>query len=209
LFPTPDGLIAAECLSDAADLNPDFLPQVAELVEAPDLAFVLKRLGIRVEMSPEPAVTSQPKETIAKRPSQHSPAIAKWRSAERNALEYIKVMDTVLGVSDVSQANLGHDLDVMMKSGRRILVEVKSVTSFSEPFRLTSNEYATASSSRPDYVLALVVNAEKFDIRFVIDPVSVLSFERRCERWSWQCSDYNSAVNAPEHVFSIPGRALE
>ena len=110
-------------------------------------------------------------------------------------------MEPVLGVTDVSLANLGHDLEVTMKSGQRKLVEVKSVTSFAEPFRLTSNEYATASSSGPDYVLAIVVNSDNFEIRFVRDPVEALSFERRCERWSWQCSDYSSVISDAEQVF--------
>ena len=89
-----------------------------------------------------------------------------------------------------------------MKSGKRKLVEVKSVASFAEPFRLTSNEYATASSAGADYVLAIVVNADQFDIRFICNPVAALSFERRCERWSWQCTDYASSGTDAEQVFS-------
>ena len=208
LFPTAEGLLTAERLSDASDLTPDFLRQVSEVVEASDLTFVLKRLGVAVANGPAPVVVGQPAD-VAKRSFQNIPAIARWRSAERNSLEYIKAMDAVLGVSDVSQANLGHDLEVTMKSGKRILVEVKSVASFTEPFRLTSNEYATASSSGPDYVLAIVVNGDQFDIRFVRDPVSVLSFERRCERWSWQCSDYASAASDPEQTFFSARRTKE
>ena len=201
LFPTAKGFLAAECLSDVLDFNTDFLRHVSEIVEASDLAFVLKRLGIHTTPAPAPVVVSQPSGGGALRPFQNAPAIARWRSAERNALEYIKAMDTVLGVSDVSQANLGHDLEVTMKSGKRILVEVKSVASFAEPFRLTSNEYASASSAGADYVLAIVVNADQFDIKFVCNPVATLSFERRCERWSWQCSDFASSGSDPEQVF--------
>jgi hypothetical protein len=229
LFPTRNGLLAAEGLSDASDVNPEFLRYVSEAIEASDLAFVLKRLGIYAPITPVPAIVSPapvaegsgavqsasapimvnaPVIGEAKRPFQNPPAIAKWRSAERNALEYIKAMDTVLGISDVSQANLGHDLEVMMKSGKRKLVEVKSVSSFTEPFRLTSNEYATASSAGADYVLAIVVNSDQFNIRFVCNPVAVLNFERRCERWSWQCSDYASSGSDPEQVFSA-GRATK
>jgi hypothetical protein len=202
LFPTANGVLTAECLSGTSDLDPDFLGCVSEVVEASDLAFVLKRLGLQAPIAPAPVVVSQPTDPAVKTPFRNVPAIAKWRSAERNALEYIKAMDAVLGVTDVSQANLGHDLEVTMKSGRRKLVEVKSVTSFAEPFRLTSNEYATASSSGSDYVLAIVVNSEHFDIIFIADPVSALSFERRCERWSWQCSDYASVTSNAEQVFS-------
>ena len=208
LFPTAKGFLAAECSSDMSDFNPDFLRHVSEVVEASDLAFVSKRLGIHTALASAPVVVSQASGGAAQRPFQNAPAIAKWRSAERNALEYMKAMDTVLGVSDVSQANLGYDLEVMMKSGKRKMVEVKSVTSFSETFHLTSNEYATASSAGTDYVLAIVVNADQFDIRFVCDPVAALSFERRCERWSWQCSDYASSGTDPEQAFG-PGRSTE
>src|ERR1019366_6079251 len=147
LFPTAKGFLAAECLTDASEFDPDFLRHVSEVAETSDLAFVLKRLGINTTVASAPIVVSPPTGGAAQRPFLSVPAIAKWRSAERNALEYIKAMDTVLGFSDVSQANLGHDLEVTMKSGKRKLVEVKSVASFAEPFRLTSNEYATASSA--------------------------------------------------------------
>lgn len=202
LFPTAKGFLAAECLPDTSDFNPDFLRHVSEAVEASDLGFVLKRLGIQTTLAPAPVIATQPSVGGGERPFQNAPAIVRWRSAERNALEYIKAMDGVLGVSDVSQANLGHDLEVTTKSGKRKLVEVKCVASFAEPFRLTSNEYAAASSAGADYVLAIVVNGDQFDIRFVRDPVAVLSFERRCERWSWQCSDYASSGSDPEQVFS-------
>lgn len=205
LFPTAKGFLAAECLAEASDCSPVFLRHVSEVVEASDLAFVFKRLGIRTTLAPVAAEVSQPSGGAPQRPFQNAPAIARWRSAERNALEYIKAMDTVLGVSDVSQANLGHDLEVTMKSGKRLLVEIKSVASFAEPFRLTSNEYASASSGGVDYVLAIVVNGDQFDIRFVCNPVAALSFERRCERWSWQCNDYASSGSDPEQVFA-PGR---
>ena len=189
-------------MPDASDLNPDFLRHVSDIVEGPDLAFMLKRLGIQANIAPEPILATQPSVEGAHLTTRNLPAIARWRSAERNALEYIKAMHAVLGVSDVSQANLGHDLEVTMKSGKRKLVEVKSVKSFVEPFGLTSNEYATASSSGADYILAIVVNGDQFGIKFVCDPVAALSFERRCERWSWQCNDYASFDSDPEQVFS-------
>jgi hypothetical protein len=200
LFPTAKGFLAAECLPDISDLNPDFLRHVSELVESSDLAFMLKRLGIQTAMASAPVIAPRPSVEGGERPRQNAPAIARWRSAERNALEYIQALDAVLRVDDVSQANLGHDLEVTMRSGARKLVEVKSVASFAEPIRLTSNEYAAASAGA-DYVLAIVVNGDQFDIRFVRDPVAALRFERRCERWSWQCSDYASSGSDPQQAF--------
>jgi hypothetical protein len=205
LFPAVKGFLAAECLRDTSDLDEGFLRHLSEAVEASDLAFKLKRLGIQTTVPDAPELASQSSAAAVKRPFQDSPAIARWRSAERNALEYIKAIDAVLSVCDVSQANLGHDLEVTMKSGKRKLVEVKSVASFAEPFRLTSNEYATASSAGTDYVLAIVVNSDPFDIRFISNPVAALKFDRRCERWSWQCNDYALSGRDTEDVF--PGVA--
>jgi hypothetical protein len=201
LFPTRDAVCAADSGLELAALDPKFLPQVTEIVDTSDLAFVLKRLGIQVGAAPKLGIASQHEAVVTERVFQNRPAIARWRSAERNTLEYIKALGGVLSVADVSQANLGHDLEVTMKSGARKLIEVKSVASFDEPFRLTSNEYATASSARTEYVLAIVVNGNEFGLKFICDPVRTLSFERRCERWSWQCSEYASFDTDPDSVF--------
>ena len=203
LFPTGTGWVAATLL---IWLDDEFLNKVS-LVEASDVAFVLRQLGLRaLDAGATPCTAGDPADAPVPQSAHQSPAIARWRSAERNAMEYIKAFEAVLGIADVSQANLGYDLEVTLKNGRRKLVEVKSVSSFSEPIRLTSNEYASAASSGRDYILAIVINGDQFSIRFFSDPVSTLSFERRCVRWSWQCNEYASAADSHEESFSAPGQ---
>ena len=46
-LPTAQGILAAEQLSESADLDPGFLREVNAIVESPDLAFVMKRLGLQ------------------------------------------------------------------------------------------------------------------------------------------------------------------
>jgi hypothetical protein len=119
------------------------------------------------------------------------PGIKLWRSAEYNAQAWLSGLSGVLSVTDVSQANVGYDLEVIWLDGQRNQVEVKSVTRFGDPVRLTNNEHATAFQLGATYLLALVVNgSEAFDIRFVRDPIHTLALEKRCEQWSWYCENY-------------------
>ena len=134
-----------------------------------------------------------------------TPNIQKWRSAEKNAEEYLKSLKAVLNVSDVSTANMGYDLDVLMASGKRLYVEVKSVTSFSEPIKLTNNEYASAHSYGSSYCLAIVINGEPFQIRIVPDPINTLSFQKQIERWSWFCDSYMDGMKEVEVLLPILG----
>jgi hypothetical protein len=118
------------------------------------------------------------------------PVIKKWRSTENNAAEYLKVLASVVSVEDVTQANLGYDFDVLLKNGRKIFVEVKSISSFSEGFKITNNEYSSAHSYGEAYFLALVVNGEPFQLKLVANPIKFLKFDKKCERWSWYCDEY-------------------
>lgn len=118
------------------------------------------------------------------------PAIKKWRSSEKNAQEYLKALNVALSVKDVTEANLGYDLEMMLHNGKRIYIEVKSVNSFTEPFKISNNEYSSAHNYGSDYYIALVINNEDFKIKFVPNPIKTLSFEKKCERWSWFCGEY-------------------
>ena len=120
-----------------------------------------------------------------------TPNLKKWRSAEKNALEYLNALDGVLAVSDVTAANMGYDLEVRLKSGTTIYIEVKSVSSFNEPFKITNNEYSSAHNFGDKYCLALVINDEPFQIKLVPDPINNLSFQKQVERWSWLCENYS------------------
>ena len=124
------------------------------------------------------------------------PAIKQWRSAEKNTLEWFNALTDVVSVKDVSQANVGYDLEVLRRDGQRMYIEVKSVTRFGDPVRITNNEHATAFQLGAAFLLAIVVNSEEeFKIRFVPDPVRTLTLDKRCEQWSWYCEDYIDHMN--------------
>jgi hypothetical protein len=119
------------------------------------------------------------------------PAIKAWRTAEQNALAWLAALNDVIAANDVSQANVGYDIEVIKRNGERTYVEVKSVPRFGDVFRMTNNEHATAYQLGPSYLLALVVNGnDKFHIRFIPDPVRSLKLEKRCEQWCWYSDDY-------------------
>jgi hypothetical protein len=128
------------------------------------------------------------------------PAIKSWRSAEQNALTWFAALSDVIAATDVSQANVGYDIEVVKRNGERLYVEVKSVPRFGDAFRLTNNEHATAYQLGSSYLLALVVNgSNQFHIRFVSDPVRRLKLEKRCEQWSWYGDDYlDVLIEQPE-----------
>lgn len=130
------------------------------------------------------------------------PAIKKWRSAEKNAAEYLKAFRSVLSVEDVTQANLGYDLEVTLVTGNKIFIEVKSVATYSEAFKITNNEYSSAHSYGENYFIALVINDEPFSMRLIANPIKILKFEKKCERWSWHCSEYLDFLrNVQEELF--------
>ena len=91
----------------------------------------------------------------------------------------------------------------MLSNGKRLYIEVKSVANFSEPFKISNNEYTSAHSYGNDYYMAIVINEEPFDIRFVPNPINNLEFEKKCERWSWYCEQYSSDLQETKDVFFI------
>ncbi len=119
-----------------------------------------------------------------------TPNIKKWRSAEVNLVEYLECFENVDKVKDVSISNLGYDIDMMLKSGKRLYIEVKSLLSFSQSFKITNNEYTCAHNYGDEYYIALVINTDDFQVKFVQNPIENLHFEKKCEQWSWLCSDY-------------------
>lgn len=120
------------------------------------------------------------------------PNIQKWRSTEINLAEYLKYYDFVEDVKDVSVSNLGYDLEIKLKNGERIYVEVKSMISFSQPFKITNNEYTCAHNYGDKYYIALVINDDNFEVKFIQNPIETVHFEKKCEQWSWFCEDYKS-----------------
>ena len=122
------------------------------------------------------------------------PNIQKWRSTEVNLAEYLRYFDFVDDVKDVSVSNLGYDLEVRLNNGEKIYVEVKSMISFSQPFKITNNEYTCAHNYGDKYYIALVINDDDFKVKFIQNPIGTLHFEKKCEQWSWFCEEYKSSL---------------
>ena len=146
--------------------------------DVPDLKMVFGKLGITSNRRPStgrlpsgrvPPQQSQHRDAFAPAVLQTQPALKQWRSAEHNAAEYIGGLKGVRAVNDVSLANLGYDLEVVLENQKKVFIEVKSVTTFSEPFRLTNNEYsmptitATIISSHLSSTLHFLKNGQLAD----------------------------------------------
>jgi len=173
-------------------------------VDESDLRLFFRKLGIEIDANKINSIeiininsatsTSFYKSQDTEKSFKVLPNIQKWRSAEKNAEEYMKSLDGVLNVSNVSNANMGYDLEVLLINGKKIYIEVKSVSSFSEPIKITNNEYSSAHSYGTSYYIAVVVNDDSFQIRFIADPVNNLDFEKQIERWSWFCDSYREQL---------------
>lgn len=216
LFPKGNKLVTSKEVESADELKKDFVTYLTDHVEASDLKqFISKteiRPGATLQATVAPQVASQeikpavqpnqPSASFKESVFKSTPNLQKWRSAEKNALEYLQSLEGVLAASDVSTANMGYDLEVMLESGKRIYIEVKSVNSFNEPFKITNNEYSSAHSYGDSYYLAIVINDEPFQIKLVPDPIKNLSFQKQIERWSWLCDSY---INKIKHVEILAG----
>jgi hypothetical protein len=202
IFPSFNNFVRADQISNADEINAEFREYLKSNIEVADITMFFKKLGIKPEIIPEKneIINNSLHQIYTKEGPpifnnfKFEPAIKKWRSAEQNAAEYLRSLTAVLSVTDVTQANLGYDIEVFLVSGKRIFIEIKSVATFSEPFKITNNEYTSAHSYGPDYYIALVINEEPFMIKFVNDPIKNLSFEKKCERWSWYCEQYTTVL---------------
>ncbi|GMN11267.1 hypothetical protein MTsPCn9_11260 [Croceitalea sp. MTPC9] len=201
LFPLNDEIVTARKITDANTLKKEFKEYLNNNVDQADLNLFYRKLEIIPEIqqtksNSETALTLNNETEEALTTNQLNsnfktePAIKKWRSAEKNVQEYLKSLNISLSVKDVTEANLGYDLELMLQNGKRIYIEVKSVNSFIEPFKISNNEYSSAHNYGEQYYIALVVNNEDFQIKFVPNPIQTLSFEKKCERWSWFCGTY-------------------
>jgi hypothetical protein len=188
LFPVDDAKLSADQVQPSDQLCISFTRYVFENIDESDARSVLRKLGIdcssksvlpknnKVVSTEAPTLSpnssgksdsSSPRQNDLPKKFRAEPAIKKWRNAEQNLAEYLRSLNGVLSVSDVGQANLGYDLEVVRADGSKFYVEVKSVSSFSEPFKITSNEYATAHRYTDQYCIALVVHNESFEVKIL------------------------------------------
>jgi Protein NO VEIN, C-terminal len=212
LFPKGDKLVTAKEVESTEELKEDFVDYLANQVEISDLKQFIAKTEIKAgatfykivalpataQADKQAELSSDLKTQTVKPAFKSTPNLQKWRSAEKNAMEYLQAMNGVLAVSDVSTANMGYDLEVMLENGKRVYIEVKSVNSFNEPFKITNNEYSSAHNYGDQYYLALVINNEPFYMRLIPEPIKNLSFQKQIERWSWLCDSYNQHIKSVE-----------
>jgi len=113
-----------------------------------------------------------------------------WRTAELFVLK--KLRDAGFEANDVSRQFVGYDINAKL-NGVEYFVEVKKVSSFSEPISLTSNEQAFANHTGSNFVIAVVsvsASGHASTLAFISNPVAKLQFERQCQKWVWECSTY-------------------
>lgn len=209
LFPVKGNHLQAKQIKSFEEIEKDFITHLFSITDSTDIAYFLKKLDIQVNnptvdsthiSSPYLSQQVPKQKTEIKSGFKSEPAIKKWRSSEQNAAEYLKSLNAVLSVKDVTQANLGYDLEVLLTNGKRIYIEIKSVSSFSEPFKISNNEYSSAHSYGLDYYIALVVNQDDFMIKLISEPIKTLTFEKKCERWSWFCEKYSGEMKEVNEI---------
>lgn len=123
---------------------------------------------------------------------QGSPVIEEpmWRTAELFVLSSLR--QAGYEANDVSRQFVGYDIHAR-KDEVEYFVEVKKVSTFAEPFSLTSNEQAFASQMGAKFVLAIVslsADGSRSTLAFIANPTAKLGFERQCQKWVWECSNY-------------------
>lgn len=120
---------------------------------------------------------------------ENNEGIKKWRSAEENTLAALNANGFRL--KDVSNQNLGFDLEGSDPNGNNIYIEVKSIDYVGQKFRMTNNEFAVAQYKPNQYYIALVCQKkDSFEISLIKDPINRLNLTRQVVQWVWECSDY-------------------
>jgi Protein NO VEIN, C-terminal len=212
IFPVDKHLVSAKDVATTDSLRSEFQNHLQNQADLADVAMVLKKLDITITnkllhpvQTPLRSIqqSSLPNDTPEARQNvfRIEPAIKKWRSAEQNAAEYFKALRGVLSATDVSKANLGYDLEILLSDGNKIYIEIKSVSAFTEPFRITTNEYSSAHNHGDKYYIAVVINDDPFQIKLIQNPVNTLPFEKKCEQWSWYCEQYETVLKDTARLF--------
>lgn len=120
--------------------------------------------------------------------------VQNWRKVEQNMT--ILLSENNSSAIDVSKQNVGYDIEVITNNGRKKFIEIKSVSTFGEPFSLTNNEYSKANESREDYVLAIARQTEeKMEVCFIENPIENLKLERQVVQWKWLCDTYEGDIS--------------
>ena len=96
---------------------------------------------------------------------------------------------------NVSEQNLGYDIESTTPDGEKRYIEVKSLAEGMTSFSLTNNEYSSASNLGEQYYLCLICISEKSSkIIYIKDPVHSLKLTKRVRAWEWFCDEFKGDV---------------
>lgn len=116
-------------------------------------------------------------------------ALKRWRGAEQQVLALLAARGW--RVEDVSQQNIGYDIEGLTPENEEVFVEVKAIEHPSQPFTLTSNEEAVGRQKGKAYRLAVVrQTSDHLEVSFIEDPIHNLKLTRQCRQWVWVCAAY-------------------
>lgn len=186
--------VASFDVNDKSKIDQEFIGLLHSSPYWNDISVLLKRLSINQYMiKNENIIIKKPIDNSVGKTqiSIHKPNLMKWRSAEINVKEWFSSHPKVLTSKDVSKSNVGYDVEVKLKNGDEYYIEVKSVSSFNEPFEITNNEYAIGSQLKEKYIIACVSSSSEniINVMFIKNPIKHLFFEKRIKNISWLCED--------------------
>lgn len=164
------------------------------IADTTSLAMLAKKIGISNPISTLNQI-SPPKIEIITEQHFKKYVIKKWRTVEKNVMAVLSQLDNIISVEDVSDRNIGYDLEAIGRDGERYFYEVKSVDSLGDMIAITNNEYSTANGYGERYYLAIAQQSDNaISVCFVQNPISTLSLTKRITKWEWICSEYKGTV---------------
>ncbi|MCJ7989310.1 DUF3883 domain-containing protein [Priestia sp. OVS21] len=116
-------------------------------------------------------------------------SFSKWRSAEQQCVDIEKSFGNK--AIDMSQKNVGYDIESTTPSGKKRYIEVKLLQNERSSFSITNNEYTAAHQYGEQYYLCLIKQTEnQIKALYIQNPLENLNFEKRIRQWEWYCEEY-------------------
>lgn len=194
IFPVEDNIVSIKDIDNESQINNSFIEAITSKLESVnDHQNFMRKFGVDIknklsEISEIKKIKIDNISTIKRK----TKAIKKWRSVEQNVKEVLESLKENYSALDVSEQNLGYDIEVITSTGEKEFYEVKSVEYFGEAISITNNEYTTANQYRDKYVLAITCQSDDYiEICFVRNPIDKLNLTKRIVRWEWICNEYN------------------
>lgn len=197
LFLTNNGISDISHIKSFDNLDKEFLDTLVSKVGSfKDVENLFRKFGIVTANYSEQQIKLSTKiSTIKQKQFSKQDIIPKWRSVEKNVATVLQGLKGVSAVRDVSEQNLGYDLEVVLDNGEKQFIEVKSVNSLGDSISITNNEYSTANQYQKQFYLAITCQTDdSIEICLINDPIYTLPLTKRVVRWEWVCNQYKGEV---------------